>query len=225
MSRLTKIIYFGVLAIVSAVQVLGGNPQLAAALFILIIFALPLYEKREAQRQFYRTLRKLYICVDLDAFRKEIENLEKHALIKRAVMPALEVLMRIEDYYKGNRDDLVYELGRLKKVDAYAFWRDCYIGLCDVTQIECSQLRRALIRVPRHYRKIATERFEVLELMQKIQSDDTVDTREIEALRERVTTNLLIAELTKCLRDHTQVDRIRKYYDQATINLSKGLEI
>ena len=95
MNRLTKIIYFGILAIIAVVQLLEGNFLLAALLIGLIGLALPLYEKREAKRQFYRALRKLYVCVDLVAFKKEVENLEKHALIKGAIATPLKVLMQL----------------------------------------------------------------------------------------------------------------------------------
>ncbi len=225
MNRLTKVIYFGVLAIVSAIQLLQGNTLLSAILFGLTCLALPFYEKREAKRHFYRALRKLYVCVDLDAFIKEREKLVTHALIKGSILKPLRVLTAIEAYYNGQRDSVVQDLASMPKIAAYQFWIDCYIGMCDTSRISQLQMGEHLKSVPRYYREIAVQRFEVLVLLDKLHVGNAVDTREIEALRERVTVNLLIAELTKCLSDHTQNERIRKYYEQAAINLSKGLKI
>lgn len=225
MNRLTKILYFGALALIAFSQVLQGNLLLATLLFILICFALPLFEKREAKRHFYRALRRLYVCVDGVAFRKEIVNLEKRALIKSTVATPLKVLKVIEAYYSGHRDSVVRDLMELPQDTDYQFWIECYIGLSDSSLLERLQIRKTLGRVPRQFREIAVQRCEVLELMQKLHISDSVETGEIEALRERVNTNLLIAELTKCLRDQTTVDRIHNYYDQAVKNLSKGLVI
>lgn len=225
MNRLTKILYFSALALIAFSQLLQGNLLLATLLFILTGLALYMFEKREAKRHFYRAMRRLYVCVDGDAFKKEVANLEKRALIKSATVTPLKVLKIIEAYYEGRRDTVVSDLLELPKDTAYQFWIDCYIGLNDNSKLERLQIRKTLAKVPREFRVIAVQRCEVLELMQKQFKCDSVDTGEIEALRECVNTNLLIAELTKCLRDQTNIDRIRNYYDQAVKNLSKGLDI
>jgi len=225
MNRYSKIVYFSILALIAIVQLIQGNQLLAMLLFVLTCFALPLYEKREVKRQFYRALKKLYVCVDLDAFIKEREKLVKHALFKRAILTPLSVLMSIEAYYRGQRDTVSFDLSRIPYNKTYQFWIDSYIGLSDASQLVSLEIGRQLNSVPRYYREIAVQRIEVLLLMQKLSAGKLVDTIEIEALRERLTANLLIAELTKCLSDHSEVERIQKYYKQAAINLSKGLKI
>lgn len=225
MNRYTKIAYFSILALISLSQFVKGNYMLAAILFIITCVAMPLYEKREAKRQFYRALRKLYVCVDLDAFIKERERLVKHALFKSAIKIPLRLLTIIEVYYNGNRESLVDELLRLNKNVDYQFWIDCYLGLCEATRIDSTMLRQHIDQVPSYYREIAAQRIEVLELKRKLYDDNEADTSEIDALREHVTFNLLVAELTQCLMMRAQNERVRNYYEKAVLNLSKGLMI
>lgn len=225
MNRYTKIAYFSILALISIVQFFQGNPLLAALLAIITGIAIPLYEKREAKRQFYRAMKKLYVCVDLDAFVKERELLVKHALIKGAISTPLRLLMIIEAYYNGQRDSLINALASMPQKTAYQFWIDSYIGLCDVSRIDPLQLGSPLDKVPRYYREMANQRLNVLVLMRKLSDQNDAVTSEIEALRERVTFNLLIAELTQCLMMRAQNARIRSYYEKAVLNLSKGLSL
>lgn len=225
MNRYAKIAYFSILALISLSQFVKGNYMLAAVLSIVTCVAMPLYEKREAKRQFYRALRKLYVCVDLDAFIKERERLVKHVLFNSAVKTPLRLLTIIEAYYNGNRESLVGDLLHLNKNVDYQFWIDCYLGLCDATRIDSSMLRQHIDRVPSYYREIAAQRIEVLELKRKLYDDKEADTSEIDALRERVTFNLLVAELTQCLMMRAQNERIRNYYEKAVLNLSKGLTL
>jgi hypothetical protein len=223
MNLYTKIAYFSLLAMISLSQFIKGNYTLAAVLLIITCVAMPLYEKREAKRQFYRALRKLYVCVDLDAFIKERERLVKHALFKSVIKTPLSLLKIIEAYYHGDRESLVGDLLRLNKNVDYQFWIDSYLGLCDVTRIDSTTLMHHIAHVPSYYREIAVQRIEVLELKRKLHDDNEADTSEIDALRERVTFNLLVAELTQYLMMHAQNERIRNYYEKAVLNLSKGL--
>ena len=225
MNRYTKITYFIFLALISVVQLLQGNYLLALVLAIITGIALPLFEKREAKRQFYRAIRKLYVCVDLDAFIIERENLVKYALIKSAVATPLNLLTGIEGYYNGQRETVARALSSMPPNVDYQFWIDSYIGLCDASQIEEVQLGSHLDKVPRYYREIAVQRLEVLTLLRKLYKEGASNTSEIEALRERVTFNLLVAELTQCLMVRAQNERIRKYYEQAVLNICKGLSI
>ena len=225
MNRLTKIVYFGILILISVVQLAQGNYILAAILFVLTGFALPTYEKREAKRRFYRAIRKLYVCVDLNAFIKEREYLVEQALFKGAISTPLRLLTNIEAYYNGQRESVAIDLSSMPFDATYQYWIDCYISLCDVSHVARMRISSQFNQVPRYYREIASQRFEVLLLMQKLQEGCAVDTNEIEALRERVTPNLLVAELTQCLGNNTQNARIQKYYEQAALNLSKGLKI
>jgi len=225
MNRYTKITYFILLALISVVQLLQGNYLLAFVLAIITGIALPLFEKREAKRQFYRAIKKLYVCVDLDAFIIEREHLVKHALIKSVVATPLNLLNSIEGYYNGQRETVARALSSMPPNVDYQFWIDSYIGLCDASQIEPIKLGSHLDKVPRYYLEIAVQRLDVLTLLRKLHKDGASNTSEIEALRERVTFNLLIAELTQCLMVRAQNERIRKYYEQAVLNLSKGLNI
>ncbi len=225
MNRLTKIVYFGVLVLISVVQLTQANYILAAILFVLTGFALPTYEKREAKRRFYRAIRKLYVCVDLNAFIKEREYLVEQALYKGAISTPLRLLTNIEAYYNGQRESVAIDLLSMPYDATYQYWIDCYISLCDVSHISQMKISSKFDQVPRYYREIASQRFEVLLLMQKLHYGSAVDTTEIEALRECVTSNLLVAELTQCLRENTQNARIQNYYEKAALNLSKGLKI
>jgi hypothetical protein len=223
MKRFTKIAYFSFLALISVSQFFQGNILLGAILTIMTCIAIPFYEKREAKRQFYRTLRKLYVCVDLNAFIKERDFLVKHALIKSVISMPLNLLNIIESYYRGERASIVPALSSLPRNVDYVFWIDSYLGLCDVSRVEPTNLRRLLDKVPSYYREIACQRIEVLELKRNLLDINEADTGEIDKLREEVTCNLLIAELTQCLMVRAQNDRIRSYYEQAVLNLSKGL--
>lgn len=225
MNLYTKIAYFSFLALISMSQFFKGNYMLAAVLMLITCVAIPLFEKREAKRQFYRALRKLYVCVDLDSFIKERESLVKHTLFNRAIKTPLSLLTIIEAYYHGDRESLVGALLRLNKNVDYQFWIDSYLGLCDVTRIDSTTLRQHIAHVPSYYREIALQRIEVLELKRKLHDDNEADTSEIDALRERVTVNLLVAELTQCLMLRAQNERIRNYYEKAVLNLSKGLTL
>lgn len=225
MNRYSKIAYFSILALISLSQFLQGNYMLATLLTFITGVAIPFYERREAKRQFYLALRKLYVCVDLDAFIKERERLVMHALYKSACKTPLKLLTIIEAYYNGNRESLVSELLQLPQNTDYQFWIDCYIGLCEAERIEPTVLRQHLNRVPRYYREIALQRIDVLELKCKLHDDKEGDTSEIEALREHVTFNLFVAELTHLLMVRAQNERIRNYYQKAVLNLSKGLTL
>ncbi len=225
MNLYTKIAYFSVLALISISQFFKGNYMLAAVLTIITCVAIPLYEKREAKRQFYRALRKLYVCVDLDAFIKERERLVNHALFKSAIKTPLKLLTIIEAYYNGNRESLIGDLMHLDQETDYQFWIDSYLGLCEAKRIEPTVLRQHIDKVPSYYHEIAVQRIEVLELKRKLYDDTEAGTSEIDALREYVTFNLLVAELTQCLMMRAQNERIRNYYEKAVLNLSKGLTI
>lgn len=225
MNRYTRIAYFSILALISLIQFLQGNYMLAMLLTLITGIAIPLYERREAKRQFYRALRKLYVCVDLDAFIKERERLVDYALLKSAVKAPFRLLTIMEAYYNGNRESIVDDLLRMPKNADYQFWIDCYIGLCETTRIEPTVLRKDLDKVPRYYREIAVQRIEVLVLKRRLYDDSETGTNEIEALREHVTFNLLVAELTQFLMVRAQNERIQNYYKKAVMNLSKGISL
>lgn len=240
MNRITKLVYFSILFIVAIVQLVIGNSILGLGLIVLLVFAVQWFEKREARRQFYRALRKLYVCVDSHAYGVEVEKLKRNRLIKKYSANSLQLLEAISLYYNGRRIEAKVLLLQLEDNHNFDFWKHCYLILIQLNLYFDSyqdssikverpsevqplfvKIENEVKRVPYFFKEIAKQRLDVLELMLR----DDLNTDEIERLRDLVNYNLLMAELTKLMVIHASDERIRKYYQNGVINLSKGLTI
>lgn len=238
MKRITKIIYFSLLFIIALIQLILGNTLLSICLFGLLAVAIQWFEKREARRQFYRALRKLYVCVDMRAYETEIEKLKKNRLIKRYSEANLLLLEAIALYYNGKRSEAKKILTSLDLKKDMSFWKYCYLLLIqlnynsvDVSQMDTDKIEKSMSfynlalndvkRVPLFFKEIAIQRIMVFDLM--IKSNLELD--EIEQLRDLVKYNLFIAELTNLMALYSKEERLKVYYEKGVINLSKGLTI
>lgn len=236
MNRITKVVYFGILFIVAIGQLVVGNPMLGLGLILLLGFAILWFEKREARRQFYRALRKLYICVDGHAYDSEMEKLKRDRLIKKYSATSLQLLEAISLYYHDRRDEAKKLLSEIEAVKDFAFWKQCYLLLIQLNhdldmgkKMERSpellslyaDICNGVNQVPSFFREISKQRLAVLELMLK----EDLEIVEIERMRDMVNCNLLMAELTKLMMIHASDERVRKYYQKGFVNLSKGLTL
>lgn len=242
MNRITKVVYFSILFIVAIGQLVIGNSFLGLGLIVLLVLAVQWFEKREARRQFYRALRKLYVCVDSHAYGVEIEKLKRNRLIKKYSANSLQLLEAILFYYVGRRDEAKTLLLQIEDNHDFDFWKHCYLLLIQLNrdfdsyqdqrsgiEVESTSEVKPLFakivnevkQVPSFFSEIAEQRLAVLELMLK----DNLEIDEIEHMRDSVNYNLLMAELTKIMVIHASNEHIKKYYQKGVINLSKGLTI
>lgn len=217
MSRVKKAIFFGLLFLTAVVQLVSGQVIQGAVLLSLATVGLMIFEKREANRGFYRALTKLLGCADIDAFRHEMEVVERNALIAKYVHEPLTLLKWIEDYYTNQENELAEVLEKQHYHGDYAFWHISY--LCMMKR-EASLLDRAISikrKVPSYFQAYANERIGIIEALM----NETFES--LDLLRSGLIGNLHIAEVTGFMADKTDAPGIKAYYDKSAFNLSRGL--
>lgn len=225
MNKITKLVFFFFLFVIAISRLFNGELMLSIALIGLLAFSVPFFDFRENKRQFYRGMRKLYICVDLQGFIASRESLLRNALFKKTVFVPFELLNAIESYYMGNIEQAREQLRETHAKGDYLFWRNAYLTMIEIRL--SSQTTREQItvdldllvkKVPRHFNALAIERLELLHLISK---GATID--KLELLRERFSSNLLVAESTQLIAELHQDQRLKEYYFKAALNIGKGL--
>ncbi|GAB6108526.1 hypothetical protein [Fusibacter bizertensis] len=198
---------------------------MAIALLCLLAFSIPFFELRENRRQFYRSLRKLYVCVDMEGFIAAREALLKNALFSSTATIPYTLLNAIEAYYKG---ELVSAKNYLLKVNPsgdYLFWKCAYLMMLNlrlsdesIQSFDKKQASRLVGKVPKYFRAFAKSRLDLLNIV--------IEGATVESLvnvRETFGCNLLIAESADLIAVIHPDQRLKAYYFKSAQNLCKGL--
>ena len=225
MNKITKIVFFTLLLCIALTRLLTGEWILALLLLILLVIAIPYFDKRENHRQFYRGLRKLYVCVDKVGFISARDSLLKNALFPKTTRVPYTLLGAIELYYMGHLVDARKELMTIQAKDDYLFWKSVYLIMID-NRLSQPSLQKSAVRecavllskVPKPFKSIARSR---LELMNVIVNDPTIET--YEAIRATMPCNLLVAEVTDMMASIQDDERLSTYYYKAAKNIGKEL--
>lgn len=225
MNKITKVVYFFLLFLITLSRFFLKEWALAIALLCLLAFSIPFFELRENRRQFYRGLRKLYVCVDIEGFIAAREALLKNALIVNTTAIPYTLLNAIEAYYKG---DLVAAKNYLLTINPnsdYLFWKNAYLVMIElrsserpIQEFDKGQALMQIRKVPSYFRTFAKGR---LNLVNVVIEGATVES--LECVRETFDCNLLIAEATELIASLHQDQRLKTYYFKSAKNLSKGL--
>jgi len=212
--------------VVALGQLILGNMALGIGLSALVLVAVPLFEKREARRHFYRALRKLYVCVDIKAYNIEVQKLSENSLIGKLSEPERMMLDAIALFYSGDRIEAKVKFSGIQCSRDLEVWKKWYLFMISKNEmdfhLESSDglISDQMIKsIPYHFRDIAKQRRMVLKLFLK----SPIEASEIESVRDKVTYNLFVAELTQMLYEIATDERTKTYYHRSVINLSKGL--
>ena len=220
MNRLTKWIYFGLLLAGALLQILIGKLWLGLLLIILTVMGLWVFEKRELKRSFYRALRKLYVCADIDGFHQAAERMLKNALFRGWTVEANRLYKGISMYFEGDLKGARSELKRLNADDDYAYWQYLYLKKCD-SDMSMPNLESYAHQVPRYFKEIADQSLSVYRAIYV----DQLNVEELDVFRETIDYNLLMAEVLKVMSKKAVSPRMVEYYEKASSNLSKKLKL
>ena len=220
MNRLTKWIYFGLLLAGALLQILIGKLWLGLLLIILTVMGLWVFEKRELKRSFYRALRKLYVCADIDGFHQAAERMLKNALFRGWTVEANRLYKGISMYFEGDLKGARSELKRLNADDDYAYWQYLYLKKCD-PHMPMPDLEVFERQVPRYFKEIADQSLSVYRAIHV----DQLNVKELDVFRETINYNLLMAEVLKVMSEKAASPRMVEYYEKASSNLSKKLKL
>ena len=220
MKRSTKWIYFVTLILLSLRHMILNSIVTGAILILFSIIALVIVERREKKRQFYTALRYLYVCTDKESFDKEMVRYQKSRLIRHYDLQ-FELLSIFKAYYQGERSDLITKLNALDVQKDLLFWKLCYLCLLGEAHLDYRRIEPLIRDVPVFFRGIAEDRALVIRVM--INEETTLEVAD--TLREQVNGNLLVAELTQYMCNLTENERLKQYYHQGMMNLSKDLVI
>lgn len=218
MNRLTKFIYFGLLSAIALLQIYIGGFLLGLGLLLLATFGMWVFEKRELKRLFYRALRKLYVCADLDGFSSGMLLLKKNAIFKRESDIPLKILEGIQAYYTENREEALRVFTSVDTHRDYAFWQWLYLGFLK-SESDVQKANMYLEAIPSSFRQIAKQQLDVYRAIYV--NNDAVE--QLDALREHIEYNLLLAQLLKAMSEKSANSKLSDYYKKASENLGKKL--
>lgn len=214
MSKIKKAIFFGLLFLTAMMQLMFGKPLLGALMIIVSFSGLLIFEKREANRAFYKALTKLLACADLESFRSERALLVRHALFKRAASQPVMVLDRIEAYYSNRVFEMTEGVGQHTD---YAFWQTVYDCMSTPNK-DCLNRARLLERkIPSYFSVFAKERIDILDAYLSGGFENFY------LIRSDLRANLHIAEVTGYMAEMTHDPKIKAYYEKSAENISRGL--
>lgn len=220
MNRLTKWIYFGLLMVGALLQILIGKLWLGLLLIALTVVGLWFFEKRELKRSFYRALRKLYVCADLDGYQLTAEKMMKNALFKGRALEAYQLYKGISLYFEGDLDSARSELECVNADDDFAYWKYLYLKKC-VPNLPMPDLESYAYQVPRYFKEISDQSLSVYRAIYV----DGLDVKDLDVFRETIDYNLLMAEVLKVMSEKATSPRMVHYYEKASSNLSKKLKL
>lgn len=225
MNKITKLVFFFFLFVIAITRLFNEEWMLLIGLIGLLSFSAPFFDYRENKRQFYRGMRKLYICVDLQGFIDSRESMLRNALFKQTAFVPFKLLVGIEAYYKGNIEQAREQLSETHAKGDYLFWRNVYLTMIEIRLSSQTTLERnteslelLVKKVPRSFKELAMDRLELLRLTSK---GATID--KLEILRESFSSNLLVAESTQLIASLHQDQRLKAYYLKSALNIGKGL--
>lgn len=214
MSQIKKAIFFGLLFLTATMQLVFGKPLLGITMILLSSSGLMIFEKREANRAFYKAMTKLLVCADMESFRSERTKLVRHALLKRFTREPVIVLNRIEAYYSNH----VFEMtAGLEQHSDYAFWLNVYDGM-STRSYGCLERAKYLERkIPSYFSIFAKERVDILDAFLSGGLENFTQ------IRSGLKANLHIAEVTGFMAEMTNDPKIKAYYVKSAENISRGL--
>lgn len=217
MSKVKKAIFFGLLFLTAVLQLVSGQVIQGAVLLCIATLGVMIFEKREANRGFYRALTKLLGCADIDACRYEMEVMERNALIISYVHEPLTLLKWIEAYYISQGHDLTEVLEKQHYRGDYAFWHASYLCMLKRETLLFDRVNSLKRKVPSYFRGYANERVGIIEAIMADKFEC------LDSLRSELKGNLHIAEVTGFMADKTDAPHIKAYYVKSALNLSRGL--
>lgn len=217
MSKVKKAIFFGLLFLTAVLQLVSSQVIQGAVLLFIATLGLMIFEKREANRGFYKALTKLLGCADIAAFRREMEVMARNALIAKYVQEPLKLLKWIEAYYTCRGHELAEVLEKLHCRGDYAFWQLSYLCMLKREVSLLNHAKSQKLKVPSYFRAYANERIGILEAVM----NETFES--LDSLRSGLKGNLHIAEVTGFMADKTDASLIKTYYEKSAYNLSRGL--
>ena len=220
MNRLTKWLYFGLLLAGALTQILIGELWLGFLLTALTVAGLYFFERRELKRSFYRALRKLYVCADLDGYQLTAEKMMKNALFKGWALEAYQLYKGISLYFEGDLDRARSELECVNADDDLAYWKYLYLKKC-VPNMAMPDLESYAHQVPRYFKEISDQSLSVYRAIYI----DRLAVKELDVFRETIDYNLLMAEVLKVMSEKATSPRMIQYYEKASLNLSKKLKL
>ena len=220
MNRLTKWLYFSLLLAVALLQVFIGKVWLGLLLIALTVVGLWFFEKRELKRSFYRALRKLYVCADLDGFHQAAERMLKNALFRGWTVEANRLYKGISLYFEGDLDGARSELEQVHADDDFAYWQYLYLKKCD-PHMPMPDLEVFERQVPSYFKEIADQSLSVYRAIYV----DALEVKALDVFRETIDYNLLMAEVLNVMSEKATSPRMAQYYEKASSNLSKQLKL
>lgn len=220
MKRRTKWMYLLTLLIISLLQMAFNRPLVGLILMIFSLISFIVIEKREMRRQFYRCLRYLYVCTDIQAYREEVNRYKASRIVVNndAYLVFLNLLNR---YYSGERVGLWDELNALNASKDLEFWKESYLWQLQKELIRIQNMERMIRYVPSEFKGLAEDRWTIAKVLSQPKLTEAI----IHELRETVGGNLMIAELTIELSKLADTPRLKQYYQHAAQNLSKNLSL
>lgn len=212
-----KIILTLLLLLTSLLWMIFRDVYQGTVLLVFSILAMVTIEKRELDRNFYLALRKLYLCTDIDGFNEVLIRIQNNSLLRQNAHRVTAFLRCVGQYHLGNRTGLVEKIQTLKMRKNYIFWQYVYLSLLDQQYYKLSVLEKAIKTVPVVSLELASQRLRVMQLL--MQGHKNVE--DVIRIREQLTYNLLVAELTLYLSALETHPRIKAYYLKSATNLRK----
>ena len=223
MRKRTRILFFSILSIAPLILIMNQTYGRALSLLILLVLGAIIFEKREASRQFYRAISKLLICVDYEAFCFEGEKVRSRAMFPFLVKEQYRLIRIIALYHKSD-----LEMGTYAGVvheKSLQFWSVSYNALVNAQRFNGESLKaleRLRRKLPRYMKALAAERYAAFTL-DLIDAADAAQMEEAQLIRSSLSAQLLLAEATDWLGNHTNDAKRAISYKKTAVNLSKGL--
>ena len=217
MKKMTKAIFFGLLFLIAVLEFLSANYFFGIVLFFLNGFGMVIFEKREATRQFYSAIEKLYFCVDYDMFMTKVQFLERNALVPQVAKPTVQLLVAIGQYHSGKKEQANAVMRQLTLKGHLNFWKNAYEAMATQKNICVQNACVSIVAVPKRHLNIARQRLDVL----KLTTEPKIDKDAISKLRAEVEAHILVAELSYTLAGLESDQRLVDYHLLVAKNLSK----